>query len=848
MTTLLDAPVSLFQGARATEVTEVLPLGTVLGRIQDGTYREEVAHVRQQKTRGKAAYRKAKEQLLAFTPCCALRTRDGKVLMADKLLSVTGIVHFDFDHVGDAPALKERLASNPATVFAFISPGDGVKVGIAAEGITSADTYKHPWHVVLRRLKKAYPDMNISEDEHVKFLHALCFVSDDPQVYINPDAIPLPIPTQAPDEEAPLPGIAEQSCADFDPVEITRALTCIPADSYDGWIAVGQGLHSTGHPLAKGVWDWWSGRSTKYTQSVQNDKWKTFTKDGGRTLGDLFTLAHQYGWRPAGWGQEQAEGITSFNKPNYLAEKYPGFDKDSCGEEAPQGITSFSSYKEWPTLAEEALYGLAGEMVRTIAPHTEADPVALLDQLLTYFGVVSGRSASHKVGESRHHANLSTCLVGASSRGRKGSAFDYVQACILPIDHTDFTWSYDNIIGGCGSGEGFIAAVRDPVTKRERVKTAGEAPRYEEVEVDGGVLDKRLLIYESEFSSVLKVCEREHNLLSEVLRKAWDHGHLRNTTKTAPLKATDAHIALIGHITMDELQKTLTTTAAANGFMNRILLVCVKRHGRLPEGGSLSAQDLAALRTKFRHAVKNASTIGVMERDEQAKIAWDAVWDDLTEDRPGMVGCLLARAEAQVLRLSMIYALLDGSAVIKHEHLNAALAFWQYVEASVWYLFGTSLGDPTADTVLAALDQAPKGLTRNHLLTQTLHGNVRADELDRVLRLLQRLELVTVSQQNTGRRGRPAELITRTLNEVNEVNTPGYVSTSNDAVKTGYLSNEVIPPTERGNSQNGSIVPSDEQASWDNSVQGVSGNGHKNTVDIPIPEAGVEEDEEEVLL
>ena len=224
---------------------------------------------------------------------------------------------------------------------------------------------------------------------------------------------------------------------------------------------------------------------------------------------------------------------------------------------------------------------------------------------------------------------------------------------MLPIDHTDFTWSYDNIIGGCGSGEGVIAAVRDPVMKRERVKEAGEQPRYEEVEVDGGVLDKRLLIYESEFSSVLKVCEREHNLLSEVLRKAWDHGHLRNTTKTAPLKATDAHISLIGHITMDELQKTLTTTAAANGFANRILWVCVKRHGRLPEGGSLSVQDLRAIRAKFRHAVKTASTIGLMERDDQAKRAWDAVWDALTEDRPGLVGCLLARAEAQVLRLSM---------------------------------------------------------------------------------------------------------------------------------------------------------------------------------------------------
>ena len=124
---------------------------------------------------------------------------------------------------------------------------------------------------------------------------------------------------------------------------------------------------------------------------------------------------------------------------------------------------------------------------------------------------------------------------------------------------------------------------------------------------------------------------------------------------------------------MDELQKTLTTTAAANGFANRILWVCVKRHGRLPEGGSLSVQDLRAIRAKFRRAVKTASTIGLMERDDQAKRAWDAVWDALTEDRPGLVGCLLARAEARCSASSMIYALLDGSAVIEARSLDAAL-------------------------------------------------------------------------------------------------------------------------------------------------------------------------------
>jgi hypothetical protein len=357
--------------------------------------------------------------------------------------------------------------------------------------------------------------------------------------------------------------------------------------------------------------------------------------------------------------------------------------------------------------------------------------------------------------------------------------------------------------------------------------------------------DKRLLIYEAEFSSVLKVTSREGNLLSEVLRKAWETGNLRNAVKTAPLKATGAHISLIGHVTSDELQKTLTANEASNGFANRILFACVKRHGRLPEGGSLDPVALERLRSQVRVAVQKAQKITAMRRDEPARQAWDAVWDALTEDRPGLVGSLLARSEAQVLRLSMVYALFDGSAVIRHDHLNAALALWQYIEASVGYIFGTSLGDVAADTVLAALEQARAGLSRNHLLTQTLHGHCRADELDRVLRLLQRLGLVTISQQKSGGRGRPTEVITRLPCEVSEVNTTDYVSLSNNAVKHVHFSARKIVENCEINSQTGSDQPA-VPALWANSTTvDVPDKGDNIEADVPMREPGDEEDFEE---
>ena len=52
----------------------------------------------------------------------------------------------------------------------------------------------------------------------------------------------------------------------------------------------------------------------------------------------------------------------------------------------------------WPTLEEEAYYGLPGEIVHAIEPHTEADPVAVLINLLCAFGNAIGRGAYFKVG------------------------------------------------------------------------------------------------------------------------------------------------------------------------------------------------------------------------------------------------------------------------------------------------------------------------------------------------------------------------------------------------------------------------------------------------------------------
>ena len=407
----------------------------------------------------------------------------------------------------------------------------------------------------------------------------------------------------------------------------------------------------------------------------------------------------------------------------------------------------------WPAPpALEALHGLAGDFVRAIEPHTEADPVALLISYFVAVGSVIGRGPHFVADAAKHYTNLNTALVGRTARGRKGSSWAQVRR---PFETVDSDWALACIQYGLSSGEGLIWAVRDPIEKHEPVREKGRVVDYQDVEEDPGVTDKRLLILEQEFASTLRVMGRDGNTLSATIRQAWETGDLRILTKNSPAKASGAHISIIGHITRDEVLRYLDRTEAGNGFANRFLWVCVRRSKLLPEGGQIHQVDFGPFIRRLTAAVEFARRVGKMTRDDEARGLWHDVYPSLSADVPGLLGAVIARAEAQVMRLACIYALLDESATVRREHLEAALALWSYCEASARFIFGDALGDPMADEILGVLRQAEDGLTRTEI-SKHFGRNRAASDISRALaRLLEAGLAVCVPDAPAG--GRPAE-------------------------------------------------------------------------------------------
>lgn len=427
-----------------------------------------------------------------------------------------------------------------------------------------------------------------------------------------------------------------------------------------------------------------------------------------------------------------------------------------CGDgavPAQPATPPFPAEPPWPDpLPEEAYHGLAGEIVRTIEPASEADPAALLFQILVGFGNVIGRTAHFRAEADTHYLNEFVVLVGKTAKGRKGTSWGHVERLLLAAEEQ---WARERIQSGLSSGEGLIWAVRDPIMKCEKVNEGkGKAPRYEEVEADPGISDKRLLVYEPEFCNVLKQPERTGNVLSAILRQAWESRNLQTLVKHNPARSTGAHVSLIGHITADELRRYLSTTEMANGFGNRHLWVCVQRSKSLPDGGTIDAEQMGRLQGRLAEALAFARSCGVMHRDDEAREVWHSVYEKLSEGRPGLAGAMLARGEAHVMRLACLYAVLDQSPDIGAEHLLAALALWEYVEQSVRHVFGDALGDPVADELLRLLRAAPDGMTRWEM-TNAFGRHQSADRIGRALSLLAQHGLARFETRQTG--GRPEE-------------------------------------------------------------------------------------------
>lgn len=344
---------------------------------------------------------------------------------------------------------------------------------------------------------------------------------------------------------------------------------------------------------------------------------------------------------------------------------------------------------DWPReMAPEAFIGLPGDFVRLVEPHTEADPAALLTNFMVAGGVLFGRDAYAGADGRKHYPVEFLLVAGQTGAGRKGTASERT----LPVmDRVEEGFRSQRVLSGLSSGEGLIKGI----SANDGELQAPSVRRY--------------LALLPEFASLLSVMKREGNTMSAILREAWDGTRLRVLTRKEPLDVDNVNLSVIAHVTPEELLNNLTATDRANGFANRFLVLLVRRSKFLPEGGG--EVNLNTIVARLHEAMQAAKGRGLIQRDAAARELWADEYRRITQGRTGLRGALCGRAEAHVLRLSLLYALFDSSSTIRPEHLQAALAVWDYCERSIEHIFGGATGDADRERILTALINGPLTVT-----------------------------------------------------------------------------------------------------------------------------------------
>lgn len=402
----------------------------------------------------------------------------------------------------------------------------------------------------------------------------------------------------------------------------------------------------------------------------------------------------------------------------------------------------------WPVLPPEALCGVAGRFVELASRKSEADPAAILITFLSRFGVECGGPFLY-VGDSRHFPRVNGVVVGSTSKSRKGTSgkpvdrlfrFEYIESddAYVPARVSP---------GPLSSGEGLIYAVRDAV---EAWKDNGDGGSM--VVIDPGVTDKRLFVLDEEFASALIATKRDGNTLSTIVRNMWDTGDLEPLTKSNRIKATGAHIAFVSHITLAELNRRLDETEFFSGFANRILWCCARRQRLVAFPEPMPTQELASLQWDLRRILETAKSHGEMSISADAREIWAEVYPELSKDQTGLVGAVTDRAEAQVVRLAMIYCLLDRSGVIEPPHLQSALAVWSYCRESAEFIFSGREVNPYAGRILILLQE--KGAMSTTDLYDAFSRNISKRQMEEAITELLSQKKISVEKVQ-GQKGSP---------------------------------------------------------------------------------------------
>ncbi|WP_449060914.1 hypothetical protein [Planomonospora algeriensis] len=402
-----------------------------------------------------------------------------------------------------------------------------------------------------------------------------------------------------------------------------------------------------------------------------------------------------------------------------------------------------------PQVSPVVYSGLLGKVVRTIEPHSEADPVGILGSLLSAFSSAITNLPQVHYGTQSQTLSTWIVLIGNTGMGRKGTA---TRAALGIVRSALPDWANSTILEGCPqSGPAYVSTLAD--------------------------MNGNALMVEEEFADLLKVSAR-YKSFGKAIRRSWEGASISNRTKEAVIHVDAPHVAIIGNVTPAEFGSSIGKADKAGGSLNRFLCLYVSRSKKIKLSEQISSAQWAELVRplvrEFRSAVTFARNVEEVTVSKAALTLWDdklsEMIDSMTLGRESMEQ-FAARAADYVWRLSALYALADRREEISTTDLEAAVGLVSYMCDSVTYLSPevANAGGSTEESLALRVENFIKaageeGVTSTVLLRK--YGR-KAAEMNEIISELPNITMTKV-QPNGG--GRPALVYRYEVQELEETN------------------------------------------------------------------------------
>jgi hypothetical protein len=395
-----------------------------------------------------------------------------------------------------------------------------------------------------------------------------------------------------------------------------------------------------------------------------------------------------------------------------------------------------------PMISEECFYGIAGTLANESAPEVGVSREAVLFQFLIFIGNMCEHKFYFNLGGSKLYLNDYLLIVGETSKAKKGTSLKTVKYFIEKINSDYYKLC---IRTGVNSGEGLVNSVRDKVISKEKNKKGEEV----ETILDEGGKSKIALFIEPEFSRLMKSGKRDGNTATEILRQAWDGDYLEVVVKKDSCSSSDHHISMIGHITQNEFEFLNSNVDSTNGYLNRFLFCRIFNGSPVPlpiSFDKLSFDFMPELHSAMAF-IKNTE-IEELALEEDAKELWTDIYNNFFYSPDDNYSDLMARTPTHILKMAMIFAVLDRNNRISKDHLISAKAIVDYSNDSIRFIFTNpnkkKLGNE--NKVIEYITKKNGTVLRSDVMRELFNRKIKALDLDFLKDSLTNQGLIKVQQ------------------------------------------------------------------------------------------------------